>query len=136
MVCLLVYSPLIMMHKSPQKYSSSRYEVAEDENEVSFADLRAMIALPEMHILWGDGVHDDTAALNALFSNSKAIVKKADGGVFRDKTLTGGTYKISDTINITAEEDVTITSAHIIMTPTMNNVPRKNAIRHGKVTWG
>lgn len=57
--------------------------------------------------LWGDGIHDDTAALNAFFRGEQiehagAIValRSPDGFVFR-----GGRYLISDTVYMQGDFD-------------------------------
>jgi hypothetical protein len=52
-------------------------------------------------ILWGDGVHDDAAALQALI-DGRAVVRR-DGAEFRRKTdgtifLRAGTYAVGSTI--------------------------------------
>lgn len=64
----------------------------------------AVAALPalasDMPILYGDGVHDDTAALQA-FIDGKPVIR--DGVVYRcdgdePVVLHGGIYEISDTL--------------------------------------
>jgi len=66
-----------------------------------FAD--PAVAYSKLPVLWGDGVHDDTDALNALF-NGKRVRSGEAGDTFRPLfhdgwvALKGGHYAISGTI--------------------------------------
>lgn len=59
------------------------------------------LTLAPAALIYGDGIHDDTDGLNALFRgepvhfvNDNATVRSGGGMVY----LSGGTYRISDTI--------------------------------------
>lgn len=55
-------------------------------------------------ILWGDGIHDDTRAMQA-FLDGKPVVR-ADNGQRLSRYLTGGTYMVTNTLRLTKESDV------------------------------
>jgi len=51
-------------------------------------------------ILWADGVHDDTVALNSFLAGGKVYSPR--GELLLGNTLRGGDYKVSDTIVFSA----------------------------------
>ena len=58
-----------------------------------------ILTIPAVPILYGDGVHDDTNALQTLFNGETVSIEgeffKVSSGVFK-----GGKFLISDAINI------------------------------------
>lgn len=65
-------------------------------------------------ILYGDGVHDDTRALQALFDRKKVIIENDLISAKMPYYLTGGTYLISDSIHI--REGISVTRTTFIYT--------------------
>ena len=69
------------------------------------------LILSQVPILWGDGEHDDTDALSALFTGKP--VKTMGGDTFRSlfedgwAALNGGQYLITDTIKTAAPMYIT-----------------------------
>lgn len=67
-------------------------------------------------VLYGDGIHDDTAALQALFDGRPVYVKN-DGVVLKSNdghiSLKGGNYKISETLNIAPGKTIQLAGLHI-----------------------
>lgn len=69
---------------------------------VTATGIPAFAAIPT---LWGDGVHDDTEALNALFSGTPVKVE-GENIVASEAVLKGGVFLISDTIFLRANRSV------------------------------
>lgn len=57
------------------------------------------ILRPDGYVLWGDGAHDDTVALQALFDGSKDV-RHVEFGPMRRPELWCGEYRVSKTIHI------------------------------------
>lgn len=73
------------------------------------------LALHGMPTLWGDGIHDDTEALQALFDGKEVIhgdnvIVRRCAGDFR---LAGGTFRISKTLEINGMHGGLITNVTI-----------------------
>jgi hypothetical protein len=66
---------------------------------VAVAGVPAMAKEAAIPTLWGDCIHDDTAALNALFAGNPVRVEGEDI-IAKDAFLKGGRFLISDTIMI------------------------------------
>jgi hypothetical protein len=62
---------------------------------------------PAPLILWGDGRHDDTAALNAWFRGKKVVW--AESGKAVGPVITGRSFKLSAAIFVPSGTDRTIT---------------------------
>lgn len=75
---------------------------------VRASSLMPVKAWRTMPMLWGDGVHDDTAALQA-FANGDVVMTfegpmKAAELVAANRALPGGLYRITSTINLLPKE--------------------------------
>lgn len=68
----------------------------------------------DIPILYGDGIHDDTKALQALFDREKVIIENDLISAKMPYYLTGGTYLISDSIHI--REGISVTKTTFIYT--------------------
>jgi hypothetical protein len=76
---------------------------------------RALVALlPAIPILYGDGIHDDTAALNVWGRGGQ--VKRPDGTAVGAR-LEGGRFLVSSTINISRTDDFAIINNWFQTTP-------------------
>ena len=74
-------------------------------------------------ILWGDGIHDDTQALQAALDGFSVRVKVlCSGTVISDQLFQGFTAKISDTIHL-RREGLTLRNLNIIGDDSMKDKP-------------
>lgn len=73
--------------------------------------LKALEAISPLPTLCGDGIHDDTAALNALLAGEP--FRTADGfvGIAQDGTLSQCRFLVSDTLHI-RRNNVTISQCY------------------------
>ena len=85
---------------------------------IGFAPLiptRVLVALlPAIPILYGDGLHDDTAALNVWGAGRRV---KRPSGAEVGPWVEGGRFLVSDTINITRQDSVGIVGNRFDPTP-------------------
>lgn len=59
----------------------------------------SLMALPPQRlVLWGDGVHDDTKALQALLDGKRVL--RPDGSAMPGPVIGAGSYVLSDTIYV------------------------------------
>jgi hypothetical protein len=70
--------------------------------------VRQAIAMPS-YVLWGDGLHDDTAALQAAIRGESVVM--ADGSVYSG-ILVRGVYRISQTLVIGTGQGLSAISSH------------------------
>lgn len=83
---------------------------------------------PEILTLWGDGIHDDTAALRALIGGKSVtragqLLDPAAGMIF----LPTGSYVLSDTLHFTKDTTpLTIVGSHF----TGRNMPPEKPMMH------
>lgn len=73
-----------------------------------------VLALPAIPILYGDGKHDDTAALNAW--GAGRAVKRPDGTMLGER-LENGHFLVSDVVNISRQDGVWIVNNYFRCTP-------------------
>jgi len=73
-------------------------------------NVSAMMNLPT---IYGDGVHDDTAGLGAIFRNEPVTFNKEQIGVDSHEGLTfhHGRFKITNTVNIPANSKIEVIRA-------------------------
>jgi hypothetical protein len=69
------------------------------------------IVVPQRVILWGDGIHDDTAALQAFFDGGLVVTPE---GIAVGNHLRGGLYVVTSTIITNKAEDRMLTNSHLI----------------------
>ncbi|MBR9807458.1 MAG: hypothetical protein GYB49_09575 [Alphaproteobacteria bacterium] len=71
------------------------------------------VNLKQVPVLYGDGVHDDTEALQAFFNHDR--FKVARGNVLhRQNFLIGGRFLISETIKFGATKKITVKDCEFV----------------------
>ena len=101
---------------------------------VSALSALPIAALPRPPKLWGDGIHDDTEALNALFAGEPveyddALVSVREGGHVR---FSGGhTFRISGTVNLPGSSVMVDHGASFDVSDAINRGVTPFAARHG-----
>ena len=68
---------------------------------VKLSSIMPVVQLSDGLILWGDGIHDDTRAIQALLDGGR-IVRSSDGILIPNGYIYGGDFLISETVNISS----------------------------------